>query len=444
MRVALVLSLLSSASAVDLSGLWQKSPASALERYNIDLAGVMTFNATCVDSCGWMHATITVAADNTSLHVAFDNGANHGGTLASNGAAIAWADGSGWVRMRPAGDKIIVHLCPSVHMDPGWMDTLSVLYSTLFKPSISNVTAALLANPNRTHVPEIAVLWAMYWAEADEATRDSLRLLVRRGQLEFAGGGWSQPDEAVTRVEDLVDAVTLGHMFLSSALEHAPVRFGWSADPFGHSNTVATLAALNAYDMHLLGRPMSPLDPINDVAAALWHPLSSAPDAGHFDPASTVLSASNGGYWEPYRSMRDALMKGDAAAAGKTLSAYVASAAARPPFANNVLVMFGDDAPLQSPYTSLYPALDAMLQLLNAQSATTNVTYSYSTPSAWVAARAAEVGASAQRDVTASRRSEAIGSVPGSPVTAESGFGARPAWGACQPVSPMHVQFRVP
>ena len=113
------------------------------------------------------------------------------------------------------------------------MDTEVFLYRTLFKPSIQNVTAALLSNPNRTHVPEIAVIWAMFWAEADAPTRAALRGLVAAGRLEFAGGGWTQPDEAVTRIEDLTDAVTLGHMFLSSSLGHAPVRVGWSADPFG-------------------------------------------------------------------------------------------------------------------------------------------------------------------------------------------------------------------
>lgn len=147
------------AAAPDLTGTWQKSPASALERYAITPGGASQFAVACLDSCGWRRANIT-AVDAVNLQVVFDNGASHGGSLAASGASIAWADGSGWARMRPAGDAIVVHVSPSVHMDPGWMDTETTLYRTLFKPSIANVTAALLANPNRTHVPEVRCLAA--------------------------------------------------------------------------------------------------------------------------------------------------------------------------------------------------------------------------------------------------------------------------------------------
>ena len=33
-----------------------------------------------------------------------------------------------------------------------------------------------------------------------------------------------------------------GHLWLTFMLGHAPVRVGWSADPFGHSNTMAYMA----------------------------------------------------------------------------------------------------------------------------------------------------------------------------------------------------------
>jgi hypothetical protein len=224
-----------------------------------------------------------------------------------------------------------------------------------------------------------------------DATRvEALRALVASGQLEFTGGGWVQPDEAITRFEDLVDGAALGHLFLSSVLGHAPVRVGWSADPFGHSSTAAFLASLNAYNAHVLGRPMSPHDPINDVNAALWHPMNSMPDGGAFDPASSVMTHSTLGYWEPYRSLVGALSAGNVTAAASILEAYAEAQANRQPFAANVLVLAGDDAPMQSPWEQIYPVLDAVLEQLNARSAVTNVTYAYSSASKWVAALAAE------------------------------------------------------
>ena len=107
--LALVLAVPTTHAAPDLTGPWQKSPASALERYTIAAAGPALFAVTCVDSCGWKHANIS-ALDAVNLHVVFDNGANHDGALSSTGASIAWADGSGWARMRPAGDRIVVHV----------------------------------------------------------------------------------------------------------------------------------------------------------------------------------------------------------------------------------------------------------------------------------------------------------------------------------------------
>lgn len=61
----------------------------------------------------------------------------------------------------------------------------------------SQVVASLLQNPNRTWVPEIAIYWERWMKEQNESTRAAVRGLFSRGQIEFAGGGWVQPDEAI-------------------------------------------------------------------------------------------------------------------------------------------------------------------------------------------------------------------------------------------------------
>ena len=92
---------------------------------------------------------------------------------------------------------------------------------------------------------------------------------------------------------------------------------------------------------------MSPGDPINAASSVLWHPTASAPDGGTFDPASTIMTYNTLGYWQPYRDMHDAVGKGDVDSAAATLRAYVEAAAARPPFLTNILVLYGDDAPME-------------------------------------------------------------------------------------------------
>ena len=104
-----------------------------------------------------------------------------------------------WCRVRsikPATGKVVVHVCPSTHMDPGWFQTADQLYEDLFKETITNVSAALLANSNRTFLAEITVVWAMFVGETGEAGRAALSKLVAENRLEFAGGGWVQPVRA--------------------------------------------------------------------------------------------------------------------------------------------------------------------------------------------------------------------------------------------------------
>ena len=387
---------------VDLEGPWKLSAAYEEDYTVLPPAPDGTFAVTCSGGpcTAWKTASIAVTdAAALKVAIAFDSGFKDTGVAdAAAATVITWGDSSQWVRppAPPPPRRITVHVCPSTHMDPGWFQTVDTLYENLFRHTITNVTQQLALNASRTFVAEIAVVWGMYVGELGAAALAQLRPLVAGGQLEFAGGGWVQPDEAITRFEDLADQLTLGHLFTASVLGHAPVRVGWSADPFGHSNTMAYASALSAYDAHILGRPMSPHDPISSLGSVLWHPLGSAPDAGAFDAATTVHVYDTNGYWEPYRSMLGDLQPGakqNLTKAGAKLAAYVAEAALARPYARNILVMLGDDAPMQAPWASMYAPLDALLDALNADAGATNLTYRYSTPSAWVAALAAESAA---------------------------------------------------
>lgn len=49
-----------------------------------------------------------------------------------------------------------------------------------------------------------------WWAKQTEETKDLVRELVNKGQLEMAGGAWSMNDEATVHYQSTIDQFTLG------------------------------------------------------------------------------------------------------------------------------------------------------------------------------------------------------------------------------------------
>lgn len=140
----------------------------------------------------------------------------------------------------------------------------------------------------------------MYWADPNttDTQRALLRQLVANGQLEWAGGGWVQNDEAVTRFDDQIDSHTLGRLWLQNNVGSPPIRVAWQADEFGHSATQAYLYTLMGQDALFFGRPMSRFDPLNDQTAAVWHPSASFVGANNgtvYDSQSSLLLRTQGG-----------------------------------------------------------------------------------------------------------------------------------------------------
>ena len=380
-----------SSNSNELPGLW-KLTANYVEQYQVNILNDTAFTVSCGPGpCTSWKKAIIISLDrpfNGSVKIHFDSGFVDSGNVDGDNTTIQWNDKSAWTKVPPP-KKITVHISPSTHCDPGWHVSADDLYEDLFRWTILNVSSALASNPIRTYTAEITVIWAMFVGEFGKAGREQLKSLIQSNQLEFVGGGWVQPDEAITRFEDLIDEQTLGHAFLTSVLGHAPIRVGYSADPFGHSASYAYLNALNAYDVHILGRPMSPLDPISTQFAAIWHPLASFPDSGSFQKASSILTVDNDGYWEPYRSFVGPAGSGKITDAANELLSWAQNEAARGNN-ENILMILGDDAPMQTPWDTLYPILDEIIASLNSNTSQTNFTFLYSTPSRWAEALAIE------------------------------------------------------
>ena len=67
-----------------------------------------------------------------------------------------------------------------------------------------------------------------------------VRGLVKRGQLKFVDGGWSQHDEGCAHFSTMLDQTAFGSAFLSAELGVRPT-IGWHLDVFGHTATQAAL-----------------------------------------------------------------------------------------------------------------------------------------------------------------------------------------------------------
>ena len=92
------------------------------------------------------------------------------------------------------------------------------------------------------------------WYEAqDKEIQDLTKKLIKNGQLEIVGGGWSGNDEACPNFEDIINNFIIGHDFLKSEFGIVP-KIGWNIDDFGHSDTNARIFGLMGYEAMFFSR----------------------------------------------------------------------------------------------------------------------------------------------------------------------------------------------
>lgn len=73
---------------------------------------------------------------------------------------------------------------------------------------------------------ETAYFWR-WWKEQRAATRATFRSLVAEGRIQFAGGGWVQPDEATTDYLQLLDLYTWGLRFDTMLWLYYQIKHSW-------------------------------------------------------------------------------------------------------------------------------------------------------------------------------------------------------------------------
>jgi lysosomal alpha-mannosidase len=158
---------------------------------------------------------------------------------------------------------INIHIVPHTHDDVGWLKTVDQYYygsnTSQQRASVQyildSVVDELIRDSSKRFVyVEIAFFWR-WWNEQNDNVKQSVRLLVSEGRLEFIIGGWCMNDEASTYYQDIIDQQTIGLQFILSEFgECARPKVAWQTDPFGHSREQASLFSQFGFDGLFLGR----------------------------------------------------------------------------------------------------------------------------------------------------------------------------------------------
>ncbi len=126
---------------------------------------------------------------------------------------------------------LVVHAIAHSHLDVGWHKTLSQYFSgthltahnSWYYANVQEIFYSvydqLYDNKHLTFTVAELTFFEMWWNELYEEEKDVVRKFVQNGQLIFVGGGWVQPDEALSYYEDLIEVYTLAHNFLRDELQ---------------------------------------------------------------------------------------------------------------------------------------------------------------------------------------------------------------------------------
>jgi lysosomal alpha-mannosidase len=158
---------------------------------------------------------------------------------------------------------INVHLVPHTHDDVGWLKTVDQYFygsntgqqRAGVQYILDTVVPELAKDPSKRFVyVEIAYFWR-WWNQQNDEMKQTVRVLVNEGRLEFVIGAWCMNDEASPYYPDIIDQQTLGLRFILREFgDCARPRSAWQIDPFGHSREQASLFAQFGFDSLFQGR----------------------------------------------------------------------------------------------------------------------------------------------------------------------------------------------
>lgn len=141
-----------------------------------------------------------------------------------------------------------MHLVCHTHDDVGWLKTVDQYYvgsnnsiqHAGVEYILDSVVLYLSQNPNRKFEYVEQAFFQRWWRQQDDATKATVKKLIKNGQLSFTNGGYCMHDEGATHFLAMIDQTSVGHRYLLEQLDYRPTT-GWQIDPFGHSATQAAL-----------------------------------------------------------------------------------------------------------------------------------------------------------------------------------------------------------
>ena len=151
------------------------------------------------------------------------------------------------------GETLTIHVMPHSHNDPGWIKTYHSYYSAQTRKILSTMVKKLTEDSRRTFIWAEISFFSLWWNDASDAQKNSLRKLVDEGRWEFVTGGWVMNDEACVSARAVYAQLEEGRLWLKETLGIVPT-VSWQIDPFGHSAGQAQILKQLGYKAVLIQR----------------------------------------------------------------------------------------------------------------------------------------------------------------------------------------------
>uniref|UniRef100_A0A1I7RJD9 mannosyl-oligosaccharide 1,3-1,6-alpha-mannosidase n=1 Tax=Bursaphelenchus xylophilus TaxID=6326 RepID=A0A1I7RJD9_BURXY len=157
---------------------------------------------------------------------------------------------------KPTSNKqhIDIFVIPHSHNDPGWLQTFEEYYQESVRGILNNMLDFLGKWRDMRFVEAEISFFELWWSEQTDEDKESLRKIVKNGQLEFVGGAWVMTDEANAHYFNTIMEMFEGHEFLSNNFDGYQPKTQWSIDPFGLSTTIPHLMQLSGIKQGVFNR----------------------------------------------------------------------------------------------------------------------------------------------------------------------------------------------
>ncbi|KAG5669807.1 hypothetical protein PVAND_000100 [Polypedilum vanderplanki] len=134
-------------------------------------------------------------------------------------------------------NKLKVFIVMHSHNDPGWLYTFDEYYEKQTKNIFENMLKYLTKNEKLKLIWAEIVYFSKWFDSLDEISKEKVKMLIERKQLDFVTGGWVMPDEAASHWYSVLLALTEGQTWLKNVLNITNIKSSWAIDPFGHSSS---------------------------------------------------------------------------------------------------------------------------------------------------------------------------------------------------------------